>query len=330
MCLICEMHGHLDFTTLTFLLEGFMAAIKKLYCQNNDIKPTKDLIQVENIERCMEHVAAQAFTHMIKNNVFFQYEVPNRDIDGIEISDPILEFGLLQVRKGATLNSEKPPYVFFTNKIFQEYLAGWHISRMSEEAFSSYHDTLVNDKHMHRVCVHFCGLLRFNMDHPQLKLVFESFIDLNRDQWRATPVTTMPTGSIRRRPSTSMHPSGRLQDFTLSLQCICEVEGRKDLVAPLLPSFPRKMTMRHHEVPDIQVISGLAKIMKMDAPSIADLDIRLDHFARYQEYTFLVLGDSIEQSKYLANIKLQWTSDELLALFLANVFGDNHSITTIR
>ena len=326
MCLICEMHGALDFNTVSFLMSNFMTAIKKLYCKMNDINPVKDVILTENVDKCFAHLAEQACAHIIKDRTVFDYQLPSQDIYGIESVEPIFKFGLL-ISISQTKSIDK---WCFTNRTFHEYLAGWHLTKMNEDAFEAYLDTLLNDKHMYNVCMYYCGLLRFNNNHNQLKSVFQTLAEVNQEQWRATPIRSPSSqrGSISR--TTSLIPSGRLSDFSLSLRCISEVEGRKDLITPLLTSFPPRISMSLREVPDIRAISGLARILLADTSSINELDLRLDHFAKYHEYTFLLLADSIEKSQHVTSLKLHWTSDKLLALFLANVFGDNKNIKTVR
>ena len=228
MCLICEMHGALDFNTVSFLMSNFMAAIKKLYCYTNGIKPLKDLILTENVDKCFSHLAEQACVHIMKDMSAFDYELPSKEIYGIDSVEPIFNFGLLNVvPTGKSIDKW-----CFTNRAFQEYLAGWHLSQMKEDAFSAYLDALINDRQMHNACMYFCGLLRFNNNHSQLKDLFEVLAEVNQERWQATPIRIPSSrrGSITE--TTTLFPSGRLSDFSLSLRCISEVEGRKDLVTP--------------------------------------------------------------------------------------------------
>ena len=324
MCLICEMQGSLKFNTVSFLMCHCIVAIKTLYCQVTDIKPSRDVVLTENVEKCFAHLAEQAFKHMINNVSYFELDLPNQDSN--EIFEPIFKSGLLN-----SLPSSKFAHKWcFTNRAFQEYLSGWHVSQMNDEAFASILDTLLNDKRMHNVCMYYCGLLRFDNNSSQLNILFEALAEVNQEQWRATPTTSPFTKRGFETMMAMLSPSGRLSDFSLSLRCVSEVDGREDLIQPLLASFPPRLSMRPREVPDIRVISGLAKILRADSASIAELELRLDHFAKYHEYTFLLLADGIEHSCHVTSLKLHWTDEELLALFLSNVFDDNQSIKTVR
>ena len=325
MCLICEMQGSLKFNTVSFLMCHFLAAIKALYCQVTDIKPSRDVVLTENVDKCLAHLAEQAFKHMVNNVSYFELDLPNEDSNGIEIWEPIFKFGLLN----SVPQSKLAHKWYFTNRAFQEYLSGWHVSQMNEETFTSFLNTLLNDKHMHNVCMYYCGLLRFDNNSSQLNILFHALAEVNQDQWRATP-TTSPFTKRGFTMTTVLSPSGRLSDFSLSLRCVSEVDGREDLIKPLLTSFPPRLSMRPREVPDIRVISGLAKILRTDSASIAELELRLDHFAKYHEYTFLLLAAGIEHSCHVTSLKLYWTDEELLALFLANVFDNNQSIKMVR
>ena len=137
MCLICEMQGSLKFNTVSFLMCHFLEAIKTLYCQVTDIKPSRDVVLTENVDKCLAHLAEQAFKHMVNNVSYFELDLPNQDSNGIEIWEPIFKFGLLN----SVPQSKLAHKWYFTNRAFQEYLSGWHLSQMNEETFASFLDT---------------------------------------------------------------------------------------------------------------------------------------------------------------------------------------------
>ncbi len=133
-------------------------------------------------------------------------------------------------------------------------------------------------------------------------------------------------GSTRRESSSS----GNLSDFLLSFRCVSETEGRRDLIALILPSFPPVLRMLRKQVPDIRVVAGLAHILQGARHSTTQLELILDHFATYYEQTFVLLASSIERSPHLKDIQLYWSNEALLARVLATIFGSNTSIRSIR
>ena len=325
MCLISEMQGSLKFNSVSFLMYNFVAAIKTLYCRLVDIKPSRDAVLIENVDKCLTYLAELAFKNMIKDQSYFELDLTNKDTTSIDIYEPILKLGLL------TPYNKLADKCCFTNRAFQEYLSGWHLSLVDEDELSVLVDTLVNDKHMYNVCMYYCGLLRFKNNSDQLNKLFEALADINQEHWRAITTTNPLSKRSSFKTESALSPvSGRLNDFSLSLRCVSEIEGRKDATELLRTSFPARLSMRPREVPDIRVISGLAQILRAESSCITELELRLDHFAKYHEYTFLLLADGIEHSGHVTSLKLHWTDDELLALFLANVFGTNQSIKTVR
>lgn len=389
MCVIAEMQGLLDFRAVTTLLGSFMVAVKQLYCHKHDIRPDRDWVQTENVDKCLAHVAEQAFKHIVHDKTYFEYDTSDVEDFNITNHEPIFRLGLLTTLQPGTQN------VCFNNRSFQEFLAAWHMSRMSDDQFMPYRDMMLNEKHMFNVCMYYCGLLMEDTDNEHLRYIFATLADVNLERWQAAPLGGSFSGresgsarapstlsSVSRGPasartlstlssqdrgpgsagtraptsgrssvsaqsgtpytmrslhsarstatSTQPQPFGKFNDFSLSLRCVSEVGGRRDLTTPLLASFPPKLTMRHRDVPDIRVISGLAWVLQNQAATVTELELRLDHFATYHEQSFLMLAMSIAESLQLTYLKIYWTNDELLARFLAKVFGNNSSIKRIR
>ncbi len=73
-----------------------MEAIKKLYCKTNNIRPNRDIILTENVNKCLAHLAAQAFKHMTQDKTYFEYDLSDVQEYGIESQDPIFKLGLLR------------------------------------------------------------------------------------------------------------------------------------------------------------------------------------------------------------------------------------------
>ena len=349
MCLVCEYNAtEVDsFKTMSHVMEAFVTALQKLYCERYNVLMQWDTIPEE----------LNAITHVLEQ-IAFNAIVNHTDIMATETlrkqhkSKDFVNFGVLTIFL-AGQRSRPIENCTFACTLLQEHLAARYLSTMDLEDFMEHTEQLVTDPHLHNVAVFSCGTQSQDTESRTVPELFNclsqrnlfstrglSFFDDRPDTRNTKPMSAKTDSTIFSKPvsaktdttifsqstwSSSAPPSdaGRLTDFKLSLECLNECEGLEDIMNPILDSLPSKLFVRSKDIPSWGTIGGLCHVLKATNGTIDELDYRLDHFGQYNIYASRQLAQVLEKSAQVTVLRLRWTSDAMLALFLAQIFGKN-------
>ncbi len=316
MCLITEMREPMDFDTVTGMLDTFVNALLKLYCKNNGLKMT-DSITPEIVGFCIHNIEQLAL-NIIHNRTIFEVHAAYFEHNEIEVDLPLYEFGLLRP------SIKNPGSAKFYHRIFQEFLTARVLSQTDMQEFKPYLKTLISEKYLQNVCRLLCGLLKYDTESETLKELIKGLADFNR-------IFTRKLSFVGEADNEGVTSEGSVVAYQRSLECMAELQERPDLCTIIMNHLPNRLIMKRHEVLSNGTIRGLSYVLKFsEAPSVNELDLRFDHIAKCNAHDFLFLAEQLEKSHFVTMLKIRWTDPELMAEFLAKVFGKNIYIEFIR
>lgn len=312
MCLLAETGTPITAASMTELLEAFLLAIQRIYCQRNGLK-VRDGVLPEVVQTLTQDIEEMAWRCMHQNGSFYTYEQAEEE----NSQTAMYAFGFIEKRSSTTLLTLQQEY--FSNRVFQDFMAARVLCRLEEEDFMEHVDNLVNDKYYCNVTKFLCGLLKDDRDTGRLGSIMKGLAHVNLTQWRGYNHPTNPSADSSKESDIGMM-EGRLGDFKLSLECLTECKKREDIISTVSESLPRRLFTMNKKTLTHGGILGLAMCIQAGACRISELELRLDHFARYHDEALFILGKSINESKYMSEMKLCWLDSDLLAELLACVF----------
>ena len=264
MCLIVETGGNLEFSTLTSLLQGFITALQKNFCRLNLLQMTEDALPDE-VQILMTTLEGQAFRSLTDHKVTFPAEDLSKDFKkkmeawfNVKEQD-IYRFGVLQTETHIT-GHQVVEMCSFASRVVHEYLAARYLSQLEHEDFIQHKELLVGELHMQNVLPFYLGIQRcVEHNHPSIQAVSEWLAALNTDQCRAQSLSAAEESRASSRATMIMEPregkmEGRLGDFALSLECLQQCEGRKDVLDTVVHSLPCRLYMKARQLYSLQVI----------------------------------------------------------------------------
>lgn len=326
MCLISDMGGSLDFNTQSRLLQRFMLALQRLYCLQNLVHMPEGRVPdvvpetVSKLQQFAFETLSEQKATFLTADIAAQHPKTNADLFSI-------------IDSYQTGSGSRPVYTsHFCSRLLHEYLAACYLHdndpEDSTEGPEKYTDMLLTERHMRQVAVFYCGLFKPDEDDisPLVKDFFTKVAGYNRKLWRGV---TIRTGSGE-DDLQGQRSEGRVSDFKLFFDCLEECEGRDEALEVTLSSLPTRLIMKRREVISGHTLRGMARLLESPECGITELDLMLDHFTSYEEYSVLKLARSIERSQQLSTLKLRWKDEQIFALLLAKVFGKNRSIDCIQ
>ena len=342
VCLLSETDSPVVATTTTTLLTAFFIALQKLYCKRKKIRTVNGVLP-ESLQILAQDIEEMAWRCMHQNGSFYMYDQSEDPVN------PMYALGILQRRASSALPSLHQLY--FTNRMFQDFMVARVLCRLDPEDFREYVDSLVRDTYYSNVTKYFCGLLKEDYETDRLQSVISGLGKTNLHLWRGyTPMSTPRSrtglrtpgsttdsmgrlhtpGGERGRLHTPAINEGRLGDFVLSLECLYECEGRGDMRKIIADSLPGRMFTKHKKLITHSAILGLDHILRLDSSLVVELELRLDHFTRYYTKTLSILGRAINHSTSLCDLLLRWSDPVLLSEVLASVFAEDGYVTTVN
>ena len=266
----------------SFLMQGFVMAVIKLYCDKFNVLLQKDDIP-DVVTQSMAVLEEVAFNSAKFHNDIMETETLVKEYNNTEF----LNFGLLTVFIAGQRSLPMENFMF-TNVAFQDFLAARYLSKMDIDDFTDHAEQLVSDPCLHNISVYMSGLLRYDYHIRTMQELFQNLAAQNLTANRSISfldegsldVSSKPTSAksnmtvgkssfisssarTNRSEASTTKMDGRLMDFRLSLECLNECEGREDVAKVLLESLPRRVYMRSRDIASRQVMGGLCQVWKL-------------------------------------------------------------------
>jgi hypothetical protein len=348
MCLVCE-YTRNDlpcFKTISNVMQEFVTALHQLYCeragltfQNNNLpQPVQDAFQI------LEGVAFNAAVgHVdIMSTESLQKQHKNKDF---------LRFGMLHVFL-AGQRSLPIESCFFASSLLQDYLAARHLMNMEQEDVVEYMEQVLSDPNLHHVAVFYIGLQYHGERNEAMVEVFHRLAEQNQSLVRSVtmlddsrpetrdprpethdtkPQSAKTTTSVMTTATMgSQMDAARISDLELCLECLHECQGQEDAVRSIAATLPTRLYTRKTAIPSYATAMGLCHVLQNPDTAISELDLHLNHMTHYHFHASKQLAQAIERSKRVETLRLRWTSDEMLSFFMAQIFGKNSTIHTLK
>lgn len=334
MCFIADNQEDLNFRSMSGLLQSYLNTLHKVFCRVNLLQmvdgAAPDELQI--LTSTVEEKALEALT--AQKVVFSADELVQKFSSKMEPWFNIRErdvfcVGLIQTHH-VKLNNNEADECYFSNRIFQDFLAAHCLANMDTEAVKLHKDALLTEKHMANILPLYCGIQCLSDRTSPLDMVTEWLTTYTAQNQRPMALCgPHESPSQGRMDGMDSRMESWLSDLQLTMASIQESEGREAMLQPLLQSMPYLIHTRKRDLHSLNVVQGLYHVLGAEHTRLVELELRLDHFANYRQKLYLEIAANIEKSQILKSLKLTWTEEDFLAAFLARVFGENRSISTL-
>ena len=329
VCLITEYDELANFTTLTTMLQSFIKTLMKRFCKERGLKLTADGFppEVVNTINVLDEVA---FENLVDHKILIDVNNAMHRHN----NEDIKHLGLLHSCAIGSETGKTMEMGMFSSVLFQEILAARFLLRIELDDFPRYIELLTTERHLINMTSFFCGLLTDMVDDERMNDIFDVLSQSNLQKWKGVGFImndeTNSHDTITQIDPNQDKVEGRLSDYQLSLQCLTECEGREDMAKYVVESLPRKIYTKSKDIINASQMIGLSHVLRYNSPILVELDLRLNHLGNYYMYAMTELAAGVESSTHISQLRLRWTDETLLAVFLSGVFGSNTSIGKLK
>ncbi|CAH1778043.1 unnamed protein product [Owenia fusiformis] len=319
VCTACDVGMEPNFHAKTAILKNFLIALKSQFCKQNLAENSSKLKM--KASTTLHHLRQLALQGAKSQKSRFHLEFLDK-----EYNNPMMnEIGLISKVKIMIKEDQEGEIVTFCNRFIQDYLTALCIVNEPSVDETEYHIRLLDDPKWIDICSFYFGLKNSSSDEIAIELMEDMATKYSND-------TTDKDGHVKK--TTKAQPrqepvENHLDEFMRPLECLNECEGRMAVVKCLTTALPECIAINGKNVISQSAILGFSHALSTSKSKVTQLTLTLDSHATYRSNVYIKLAHAIRSNGSITTLILKWSSPDLLATFISQIFPGNTTITHI-
>ena len=310
MCLICENGSDVtSYRTRPALLRAFFDAVQKSHCARTGLCVRSGASFPSDLKQGVSNLEEMAWRGVTGGLAAFSLD----DVSSEFRNHEMFQLGLLSFHLTAKFTLNIRRMCCFSNTLFEECLLANMLARLEPADRWQRWQTLSRRPHMTSL---FVSLLA-DADWAELSPIYDRMSSDN-------------LAIHSRKSDNSDVTAGNVAKFNVSLMSLHDSRGRPaEAVDVVARSLPSRLYMRASRLPESETLDGLRLVLRSDPANVTQLDMLLGHYDDEYHAAVVSIATALASNSHVTHVTLRWSDADLLALFLAEMFGRQSAIVEV-